>query len=142
MQRILWWLQDLLRSMRADGTPLRNPNGPSAQDIRRASQIVRREVRDMGRVAESITQRFKADGVQRVDCFDGKVSAAIVFFETREKAKAARAAGVQERIEARFKKELIHQRRWVAGESKIEVQFDSHENVVENFEGCYWKRLH
>ncbi len=117
---------------------------PSPEDFERANRESREEFRNLDQVEKNVSQHFRgtcplhhfAILPQSVPEFR-----AYVFFETDKYLRLSNTNGIQPDIINFVYDELEKAGRGKRGEIKVAFEFDSYENVVENYKGNYYLRL-
>lgn len=119
-------------------------NIPSEEDFARARAAMRENDRGLSAVRERILERFRNSGVHEAFIFysaQGDLFMAHIFYDHDRQIEESRNSGLSFRIEAAIRGELENVGRGARDTLKIDVTFDSHENVVANYEGDYYLRL-
>ena len=64
----------------------------------------------------------------------------VFFLDTEVMKEHALSSGLDEKLEAKYKLELKNN-KYPYNLAKITFEYDSHENVVQNYEGSYFYRM-
>jgi hypothetical protein len=117
---------------------------PSDEDFARANRVMQERFRNLSIVEENIVQRFERRCPLAKFVLlphDERSFEAYVFFETDKDIDACKRSGVtQEIIEAVYE-ELERAGRGTRPGITVRFGWDSHENVVINYDGDYLLRL-
>ena len=119
-------------------------NIPTEEDFRKAEEADAKRNRGLSDAAETIKREFKLRGVHQVFLFYSSSIdefGAYVFYNDNKAVRSAGQNGLSDKIRHSIYKELERHGRGNRDEITLTVEFDSHENVVENYEGDYFLRL-
>ena len=113
------------------------------KEIEKAIAEMDWQSRGLSQVCENIKHRFKKQNLHEFFVLDSSETyfGAFVFFETRLQIEQAKQSGLVERIKEEVFREMEKAGRGIPMEIRVDFEFDSHENVVENYEGDYFNRL-
>ena len=119
-------------------------NIPSEEEFERASAAMRVRDLGLGEVCARIMERFNAQSLREAFIFyseDKNTFFVSLFFCLSKQIKEAEESGLCERIKDALVEELVNVGRGTRDSIKIDVEWDSDENVQANFEGDYFLRL-
>ena len=119
-------------------------NIPSDEDFIRAKNAMRKNDQGLSHVCEQILIRFREKGVYKVFLFFSPKSqefGAYVFFRWAREIQEAEKSGLAVQIKDMILEELEKVGRGSRHTMRVIFEFDSHENVISNFEGDYYLRL-
>lgn len=119
-------------------------NIPSKEDFLRAKEARKKDDHGLSEVREQILNRFKSKGVhefmvlysRKTDSFG-----AYIFYEMDSQIGEAIETGLAKELEEAVYEGLANVGRCTRDSTKVNFEFDSHENVVRNYEGDYYSRL-
>lgn len=126
------------------GNQVSNRTIPSNEEIARARAAMEECDRGLSEVRSSILKKFYEEGLHEVFILYSPVNNLFVvhlFYDRADQVEAAEESGLASRIKSSIVEQLERHRREQKGSIKVEFDFDSHENVVNNFEGNYFLRL-
>jgi hypothetical protein len=117
---------------------------PSDEDFARADRMMEESFRNLDTVEKNVILRFKE--VCPLHDFtllphDENSFEAYVFFEREKDIEECKQSGVSQAIVDFVYEELERAGRGSKSEIDVQFEFDSHENVLENYEGDYFLRL-
>ncbi len=119
-------------------------NIPSEEDFRRAEIADRERHRGLSEVRDHLLNRFSKDGVREVFMFFSPKKdsfGAFVFYRWERQIKEAEKSGLTSQIKDAVFYELEKVGRGNRNTIRVDFEFDSHENVEQNYEGDYYNRL-
>ncbi|TBW45607.1 hypothetical protein EZI54_23480 [Marinobacter halodurans] len=119
-------------------------NIPSKENFLRAKAAMRKDDHGLSEVRERILAQLKSKGLhefmvlysRKTDTFG-----AYVFYEMDNQISEAAESGLSGEIKSLVIDELERVGRGSKESIKINFEFDSHENVLKNYEGDYYNRL-
>lgn len=117
---------------------------PTEEDFTRAKALMKERNRGLSEVCDQIIKRFKKEGLHEFFLFySQKINAfrAYVFYGQEQQIEEAEKSGLSSRIQDAVFEELERVGRGSKNEIKVDYEFDSHENVEQNYEGDYNLRL-
>jgi len=120
-------------------------NIPSDEDFARASAALRKRSRGLSQVRDRILERFQSSGkLHEFFILDSseKSFRAYVFYRWERQIKKAEESGLAIKIENAVFHELKNVGRGDRNTIHLEIEFDSHESVEQNYHGDYYSRLH
>lgn len=121
-----------------------NRNTTSKEDFLRAKAAMKRDNHGLSQVRESVLTKFSMVGLYEfMILYSRKTNAfgAYVFYEKANQILKANESGLSKEIERLVLDELERVGRGAKDRIKVSFDFDSHENVVQNYEGDYYSRL-
>lgn len=119
-------------------------NVPSEEDFQRAELADRERQRGLSQIRDCILNRFSKYGVHEVFVFfspQKNTFGAYIFFQWNRQVEEAEESGLTSTIKEAIFDELDHAGRGIRNTIKVDFEFDSHENVEQNFDGDYYNRL-
>ncbi len=119
-------------------------NIPSEEDFARAKAYMEELDAGFDKVSENIKKHYGKDNVHKVFLFySPKIDTfgAYVFFLKNDQVDEAKKSGLSSQIEEAIRNELENVGRGDRNLLKLNVEFDSHENVEKDYEGDYYDRL-
>ena len=119
-------------------------NIPSREDFLRAKAAMKKDDHGLSEVRETVIAQFKSKGLHEfMVLYSRKTDAfgAYVFYEMDSQISEANETGLAKEIELLVFGELERVGRGSKNVIKVNFEFDSHENVVRNYEGDYYNRL-
>lgn len=119
-------------------------NIPSKEDFLRAKAAMRRDDHGLSEVREKILAQFKTKGLHELMILYSRKTDALgvyVFYESDNQISEADESGLAKDIESLVFEELERVGRGSKEGIKVSFEFDSHENVIRNYEGDYYNRL-
>jgi hypothetical protein len=120
-------------------------NIPSEEDFARASAAMKKRSRGLSEIREFVLRHFEASGSLHeffiLDCSDQTFHAYVFYPQDKDIAKAS-ASGLEAEVKKIVFDALDFVGRGYRSVSDVEFELDSHENVVRNFGGNYFDRLH
>ena len=119
-------------------------NIPSKEDFLRAKAAMRKDDHGLSEVRERILAQLKSKGLHEfMVLYSRKTDAfgAYVFYEMDNQISEATESGLAEEIKSLVFDELERVGRGSKEGIKVNFEFDSHENVIRNYEGDYYNRL-
>jgi hypothetical protein len=119
-------------------------NIPSKEDFLRAKAAREKDYHGLSQVREKVLTRFRRKGVhefmllysRKTDTFG-----AYIFYERESQIGEAVETGLAAEIERVVYEELENAGRGSRESIIANFEFDSHENVLRNYEGDYYSRL-
>lgn len=117
---------------------------PSEEEFRRASASMRELDRGLSEVRSRLLDRFQHAGLHEMFVFFSPVTETFVahaFYRHSQQIVESARTGVSDGIRAAVLEELERVGRGQRSELKLEIDFDSHDNVEANFGGDYFLRL-
>ena len=121
-----------------------NSKIPSEEDFVRAKQFMADRYRNLDTVENAIKTRFESccplHGVYLLVQEDVDYRL-YVFFEKAKDVAVCQSNGTTAAIEVALYEELERVKRGKCGETRVAFEYDSHENVVDKFDGDYLSRL-
>lgn len=117
---------------------------PTEEEFARASAALESGSRGLSQIRENIlcnyAQKYK---LHEFFIFDSTETSfrAYVFFKKEKDVRNAKSKGLAEEIKSMVYRELKDANRGVRGNIDLFVEFDSHENIEDNFDGDYFDRL-
>lgn len=119
-------------------------NIPSKEDFLRAKAAIRKDDYGLSEVREKVLAQFKGKGVHEfMVLYSRKTDSlgAYVFYDVDSQIGEAVETGLAKKIEEAVYEGLENVGRGTREDIKVNFEFDSHENVVRNYEGDYYNRL-
>lgn len=117
---------------------------PSEEDFARAKAAMRSNDRGLSEVRDDILSRYKAKGLHEFlilyspsTCTFG----AYVFYRWARQIKELEEAGLSAEIRESVLNALTAVGRGNRDLLRVDFEFDSHENIEQNYEGDYYARL-
>lgn len=123
---------------------MNNRHIPSEEDIARARAAMRERDRGLSGVRSKLLERFRDQGLHEAFVLFSPASNtffARLFFRTNKQVADAAVTGLAAQMESAVYEELEIAGRGTRSVLNVIVEYDSHQNVVENFEGDYFLRL-
>ena len=120
-------------------------NTPSDKDFAKASAALRNRSRGLSQVRDRILERFQTSGkLHEFFILDSSEYSfrAYVFYRWERQIKKAEESGLAIKIKNSILHELKNVGRGDGETIHLEIEFDSHENVEQNYDGDYYSRLH
>ncbi|MFK7779107.1 MAG: hypothetical protein QM501_13460 [Gimesia sp.] len=120
---------------------------PSEADFARAKAARRYYDRGLSDVYDRLFKRFNKRGVDRISifyCRDSNTFGAYVFYLTDRMIVEGKESGLSSEIEEAVYEELTTAGRGGSGDQNtldVSFEFDSYENVEQNYDGDYFDRL-
>ena len=117
---------------------------PSKEDFARAKAAMRKDDQGLSEVREKVLARFKNKGVHEfIVLYSRKAESfgAYVFYDVDSQIDQSVKTGLSKEIEEAVFKELERVGRGSKEKIKVNFEYDSHENVIQNYEGDYYSRL-
>ncbi len=117
---------------------------PSEEEFARAEALEEERDKGLSEVRDKLLEQFKDKGVHEVFMFfspDTETFGAYVFYLTDKLIDEAKKSGLASQIEEAVYEELENVGRGDRNSLKLDVEFDSHENVENNYDGDYYDRL-
>jgi len=121
-----------------------NKNIPSEEDFQRAELADRERQRGLSQIRDCILNCFSKYGVHEAFVFyspQKNTFRAYIFFRWDRQVKEAEESGLTSIIKDTIFNELDYVGRGNRDTIKVDFEFDSHENVEQNFDGDYYNRL-
>src|SRR5690625_1085357 len=119
-------------------------NVPSNEDFERAARKMAERSRNLDKLREMFLQRFGSRYPLHEFCIMPQRDVdfrAYVFFDKNNDVETSKESGLNEEIIDFVYESLEFLGRGRRGEVTVVFEFDSNENVEENFEGDYYLRL-
>lgn len=119
-------------------------NIPTAEDFARARAAMKEHDRGLSEVRDKISKRFREAGLHETFVLYSPANAlfvAYLFYQRNDQIEAAAKSGLSLQIKQAVLEELERVGRGNRETIKLDLEFDSHENVEANFEGDYYLRL-
>jgi hypothetical protein len=119
-------------------------NIPSKENLLRAKAAMRKDDHGLSEVREEILRQFNNSGVHELIVLYSRKTetfGAYVFYEVDGQIGEAVKTGLAREIEQAVFKELEKVGRGSRDIINVNFEFDSHENVVRNYDGDYYDRL-
>ena len=126
------------------GCEMSKNNIPSEEDFKRAEIADQERHRGLSEVRNRILHRFRKDGVHETFMFfspEKNSFGAFVFYRWNRQIEEAEELGLTSQIKNAVFEELEKVGRGNRGAIRVDFEFDSHENVEQNYEGDYYMRL-
>ena len=126
------------------GCEMSKNNIPSEEDFRRAEIADRERHRGLSEVRDYILNRFSKDGVHETFILfspEKDTFGAFVFYRWDRQIEEAEESGLASQIKDVVFDELENVGRGNRNTIRVDFEFDSHENVEQNYEGDYYNRL-
>jgi len=117
---------------------------PSEEDFARADALELERDKGLSDVRDRLLEQFRDKGVHELFVFfspDTETFGAYVFFLKNDQVEDAKKSGLSSQIEEAIRNELENVGRGDRDLLKLNVEFDSHENVEKNYGGDYFDRL-
>lgn len=130
--------------MDVGGSQMNSRDIPSEEDFARARAVMSERDRGLSDVRARLLERFRDQGLHEIFVLFSPASGTFVarlFFRTNKQVAEAAITGLAAQIESAVVDELENVGRGIRSTLKIVSEYDSHENVVANFEGDYFLRL-
>ena len=121
----------------------RDNNIPSEEEFAKASEALRNRSHGLSETRDEILKKFKDENIYEFFIFDVSKTSfkAYVFFRWDWQKKELSKTKLAVEIEDYIYRQLEHFGRGKRGGLQLEIEFDSHENVVLNYGGDYFSRL-
>lgn len=119
-------------------------NTPSEEDFARAKSAMKNRDRGLSDVRERVLRRFRGRGVHEFFILYSPATetfAAYVFYPLGREIGEADASGLSGETKDSVYEELIAVGRGKRDTPNVVFEFDSHENIEQNYEGDYYNRL-
>ena len=123
---------------------MKQRNIPSEEELAQASAALRQRSRGLDEVREKVLSEFQSD--ERLheffiwDCSEMSFKA-YIFYEKKSNIAEAEKDGLSSAIRNFIHDALEDVGRGSRDSLSVDFEFDSHENVVGNYEGDYYLRL-
>ena len=117
---------------------------PSKEDFLRAKAAMKKDDHGLSEVRERILAQFKSKGVHEFMVLYSRNTdsfGAYIFYEMDSQIEENVKTGLVEELKEAVYEGLVSVGRGIRGNIKVNFVFDSHENVVRNYEGDYYNRL-
>lgn len=121
-----------------------NKNIPNDDDFARASSALKKRSSGLSEVREKILTRFQRSGeIFEFFIIDNSETSftAYIFYRWERQIKEAGESGLAEQIGNTVIDELGKVGKGSQNGISINFEFDSHENVEQNYDGDYYSRL-
>ncbi len=121
-----------------------NSNIPSKEYFLRAKAAMKKDDHGLSEVRESVLTKFNTEGLHEFMILYSRKTDAFgvyVFYEKANQIIEANESGLSNEIERLVLEELERVGRGSKDIIKVNFEFDSHENVVQNYEGDCYSRL-
>ena len=118
---------------------------PSDEEFAKASAALRKRSRGLDQVRDRILERFQTSGkLYEFFILDSSEYSfrAYVFYRWERQIKKAEESGLAVEIKNTILHELKNVGRGDGETIHLEVEFDSHESIEQNYDGDYYSRLH
>lgn len=119
-------------------------NIPSKEDFLRAKAAMKKDDHGLNKIRDMILDRFKGKNVHEFMMFYSRKTdsfGAYIFYDMDSQIDDAVETQLAKEIEDAVYEGLEIVGRGTKENVKVKFEFDSHENVVRNYEGDYYNRL-
>lgn len=108
-----------------------------------ASRLLAHRARGLNEISETLAERYKERSVHRIWLTDSSETAfaATVFYESDNDIKEAAASGLSSEIVNALYEQLEEKGRGTRNQIALDVDFDSHESVMREYNGNYLLRF-
>lgn len=116
---------------------------PTEEELLHASNVLRRRARGLSKVREVLRGKFATTPMHDIFVMDRSEHEfhAFVFYKNKQHVDKAAKSGLSQEITDAIFEELEVSGRGGRSENELVVEFDSDENVQEEYEGDYYLRL-
>ena len=119
-------------------------NIPTDEDFKRAEAADAERNRGLNEVSVQVLHRFEKNDVHKVFMFYSQridTFGAFIFYRWDKQISEAEKSGLASQIKKAVLEELENVGRGDCESLRVDFEFDSHENVEQNYEGDYCLRL-
>lgn len=108
-----------------------------------ASRLLEHRARGLDEISETLAERYKERSVRRIWLTDSSENAfaATVFYESDNDIKEAATSGLSSEIVNALYEQLEEKGRGTRNQIALDVDFDSHESVMLEYNGNYLLRF-